>query len=288
MAGEMLFWREALQHGMNMFNTLTIAYFFVGNGVYTLLMGLSLFSAVAYNRRLAYRRPGDLRELGAMPPLTVIIPAYNEEHAILDAVHSALRADYPGLRVLVVDDGSSDATLSRLIKEFRLSRADFIYRPFLPTAPMLAFYANPDAPHLVVLSKRHAGKPDALNAGINFCRSPYFCTLDADCLIEPEALLRLMHPIVLSADNAVVSGGIIRILNGCRASGGQVQQVRLPKSWIENLQVVEYLRSFLFGRAGWNLMAGTVIVSGAMGVFQRQAVLEAGGFSAATVAEDME
>jgi len=284
----MAFWQEALQHGMNTFNALTIAYFFVGNGVYTFLMGLSLVSAVAYNRRLAYRGPGELRELGAALPLTVIIPAHNEEESIVETVHSALRADYPDLRVLVVDDGSSDATLPRLIQEFKLSRTDLIYRSFLPTAPVLGFYANPDAPELLVISKRHGGKPDALNAGINFCRAPYFCTLDADSLIESDALLRLMRPIVLSAGNTVVSGGIIRIRNGCEVTRGQVRQVRRPRSWIENLQVVEYLRSFLFGRAGWNLMAGTLIVSGAMAVFHRETVLDAGGFSSATVAEDME
>lgn len=284
----MVFWQEALQHGMNMFNALTIAYFFAGNGIYTFLMGLSLVSALAYNRRLSYRGPGELRDLGATPPLTVIIPAYDEENSILETVHSALRADYPGLRVLVVDDGSSDAMLSRLIHEFKLSKADLIYRAFLPTAPVLGFYTNPDAPQLLVLSKRHAGKPDALNAGINFCRTPYFCTLDADSLIEPDALLRLMRPIVFSRGDTVVSGGIIRILNGCQTSGGQVRQVHLPRSWLENLQVVEYLRSFLFGRAGWNLMAGTLIVSGAMAAFHRETVLDAGGFSSATVAEDME
>ncbi len=273
---------------MNMFNALTIAYFFAGNGIYTFLMGLSLASAISYNRRLAYRGPGELRDLGAALPLTVIIPACNEEDSILETVRSALRSDYPGLRVLVVDDGSSDATLSRLILEFKLSRADFIYRPFLPTAPAAAFYASPDRPQLVVLSKRHGGKPDALNAGINFCRTPYFCTLDADCLIEPDALLRLMRPVVLSPGNTVVSGGIIRILNGCSVSDGQVSQVSLPKSWIENLQVVEYLRSFLFGRAGWDLVAGTLIVSGAMAVYHRETILKAGGFSSATVAEDME
>ncbi len=271
-----------------MFNALTIAYFFAGNGIYTFLMGLSLLSAISYNRRLAYRGFSELRDPGAAPPLTIIIPAYNEEGAVLETVHSALLADYPGLRVLVVDDGSSDGTLARLIDEFKLSRSDFIYRPFLSTAPAAGLYTSPGTPQLQVLSKRHGGKSDALNAGINFCRTPYFCTLDADSLIEPDALLRLMRPAVLSPAKIVVSGGIIRILNGCRVSGGRISQIHLPRSWIENLQVVEYLRSFLYGRAGWDLIAGTLIVSGAMAVFHRETVLQVGGFRSETVAEDME
>jgi len=132
------------------------------------------------------------------------------------------------------------------------------------------------------------GKPDALNAGINLCRSPYFCTLDADCLLERDALLRLMDPILNSPVETVVSGGIVRILNGCDTKNGRVVRVRLPRTWLERFQVVEYLRSFLFGRTGWHLLGGTLIVSGAFAVFQRAIVIEAGGFYHDTMTEDMD
>lgn len=282
------FWQGLAQHALILFNWLTIAYFFAGNGVYTLLMVVSLAYAVVYNRRLSYHGLQELRESGATPPVTVIIPARDEEDSILGAVHSVLQADYPDVRVVIVDDGSQDATLGRLVRELHLSPMDLIYRNFLSTRPVNAFYCNPDLPSLVVLSKEHGGKADALNAGINFCRTPYFCTLDADCILEPDAMLRLMRPVVRSPENMVVSGGIIRIRNGCKSARGRVQEVRLPSSWLERLQVVEYLRGFLFGRAGWDLLKGTLIVSGAMAMFDRQAVVEAGGFSKATVGEDME
>lgn len=283
-----VFWQELAQHVLNLFNVLTIAYFFAGNGVYTLLMVVSLAYAFVYNRRLSYHGLQELRESGVTPPVTVIIPAHDEEDSILGAVRSVLQADYPDVRILIVDDGSQDSTLARLVREFHLLPMDLIYRNFLSTQPVKAFYCNPDFPGLVALSKEHGGKADALNAGINFCRTPYFCTLDADCLLEPDAMLRLMRPVVRSPENMVVSGGIIRIRNGCKTARGRVQEVRLPSSWLERLQVVEYLRSFLFGRAGWDLMKGTLIVSGALALFDRQAVLDAGGFSGTTVGEDME
>ncbi|MGH9469766.1 MAG: glycosyltransferase family 2 protein [Terriglobia bacterium] len=287
-AGLMHDWRVMAEEAMNALNVLIIAYFFVGNGVYTVLMLVSIGTAFIYSRRRAYQDLAEVRNSGATPPVTIIIPAFNEEQSILETVRSALHADYPGLQVLVVDDGSSDGTLEELTRAFNLAATDRIYRAFLPTRPVRAFHASAGDPRLMVLSKEHGGKADALNAGINFCRTPYFCTLDADCLLEPDALLRLMRPVIRSPQNIIVSGGIIRIRNGCKVADGRIQEVRLPRGWLERVQVVEYLRTFLYDRAGWDFMGGTLIVSGAMAVFYREAVVQAGGFSTATVTEDME
>src|SRR5205814_3141295 len=143
---------------------------------------------------------------------------------------------------------------ARLVDAFRLVKMDLIYRSRMATRPLQGFYANPRIPNLLVISKENGGKPDALNVGINMCRTPYFCTLDADCILERDALLRLMRPIIRSPINTVASGGIVRILNGCEVKGDQVVNVGLPQGRIERFQVVEYLRSFLFGRAGWDLL----------------------------------
>ncbi len=273
---------------MNMFNVVIVAYFFVANGVYTLLMGLSLVWVWLHNRRLTYQGLEMLRESVVTPPSTIIVPAWNEQEIIVDSVRSVLKTEYPSLEVTVVDDGSTDATLERLITAFRLVKMDLIYRPRLPTHPIRGFYINPRIPNLLVISKENGGKPDALNAGINMCRTPYFCTLDADCILERDALLRLMQPIVRSPMNTVASGGIVRILNGCEVKDGQVVKIGLPETRLERFQVVEYLRSFLFGRTGWDLVDGTLIVSGAFAVFHRESVIEAGGFGQDTVTEDMD
>jgi cellulose synthase/poly-beta-1,6-N-acetylglucosamine synthase-like glycosyltransferase len=270
------------------FNLIVLSYFFLGNGIYTILMLLSLRATWVHMRRMSYQGLDALRHSPLTPPVTIVIPAWNEQDVIVCAVRSALQVDYPDVQVIVVDDGSTDMTLDQLVQNFALIKTDGTYHPSLPTAPIRTFYINPRIPKLLVVSKVRGGKPDALNTGINLCRSPYFCNLDADCLLESDALLRLMAPVVNSAEGTVVSGGIVRVLNGCQAQGGRVFRVGLPRTLLERFQVVEYLRSFLFGRTGWHLLGGTLIVSGAFAVFHRATIIDAGGFCNDTVTEDMD
>jgi cellulose synthase/poly-beta-1,6-N-acetylglucosamine synthase-like glycosyltransferase len=216
------------------------------------------------------------------------MPAWNEQEVIVDAVRGVLGVDYPGIQVCVVDDGSSDETLERLIAAFELAPVNLITRHRLPTGPVRALYVNSRFPQLLVLTKENGGKSDALNAGLNTVRTPYFCTLDADCILERDAILRLMRRVVSESVNIAASGGTVRVLNGCAVHEGQVARVNLPRTTLERFQVVEYLRSFLFGRTGWSRMGGTVIISGAFALFHRETVIEAGGFSSDTVTEDME
>ena len=277
-----------LRYGVTAFNLVVLSYFFLGNGIYTFLMLLSLRATWVHMRQMACRGLDALRRSPLTPAVTIIIPAWNEQGVIVNTVDSALQADYPRFQVIVVDDGSTDLTLDRLVHHYDLAETNRACHPAIPTAPFRAYYANPQIPNLLVVSKVRGGKPDALNAGINLCQSPYFCNLDADCLLERDALLRLMDPIVNSAVETVVSGGIVRILNGCETKDGRVLKVGLPPTWLERFQVVEYLRSFLFGRTGWHLLGGTLIVSGAFAIFHRATVIEAGGFCRDTVTEDMD
>lgn len=281
-------WRQIFYHSMNMFNVVIVAYFFLANGTYTLLMLLSLGYTWIHARRLAYQGLDEIRESVVTPPATIVIPAWNEQEIVVNSVRSILKTDYPGLEVFVVDDGSTDETLERLVEAFDLVKMDLIYRPRMATHAVKGFYANPGIPNLLVISKENGGKPDALNVALSMCRTPYFCTVDADCILERDALLRLMRPIIRSPINTVVSGGIVRILNGCEVRDGQVVRVGLPRTLLERFQVVEYLRSFLFGRTGWDAVGGTLIVSGAFAVFHRESVIESGGFGQDTVTEDMD
>jgi cellulose synthase/poly-beta-1,6-N-acetylglucosamine synthase-like glycosyltransferase len=281
-------WKLLLTHSLTVFNILFACYFVAGNGMYMLLMLLSLLSVWLNNRRRAYENLDYLRQSPVTPPVTIIIPAWNEEGIIIETVRATLKTDYPALEIVVVDDGSTDSTLGGLIEAFGLSRTDAIYRPHRPTRRVKAIYLSPLSPRLLVIHKERGGKSDALNAGINLCRTPYFCTLDADCVLERDALLRLMRPIIRSRSNTVASGGIVRILNGCEVRGGHVAKVGLPANRLQRFQVVEYLRAFLFGRTGWDVLRGTMIMSGAFTVFHRETVMEAGGFSVDTVTEDME
>ena len=271
-----------------LFNVLLAVYFVVGNGGYTVLMLTSLATVWIHKRRHTYEALHQLRESPVTPPVTIIMPAWNEQETIVEAVRSALHTDYPGIQVSVVDDGSSDDTLERLITAFELTPANLIVRPVLDTHPLRGLYRSSAVPNLLVISKENGGKPDALNAGLNTCRTPYFCTLDADCILERDAILRLARVIVSSPTHIAASGGMVRPLNGCTVVSGKVTKVNLPHTGLERFQVIEYLRTFLFGRTGWSRLAGTLIISGAFALFHRETVVEAGGFNQETVTEDME
>jgi cellulose synthase/poly-beta-1,6-N-acetylglucosamine synthase-like glycosyltransferase len=281
-------WRIIAEQALHVLNIVLAGYFIAGNGTYTLFMLVSLGSVWVRSQNVGCEGPHPLLEAPVTPPVTIIIPAFNEEEIIVESLRSTLKAEYPGLEVLVVDDGSTDATLERLIAAFDLVQVDLIDRQVLPTQPIRGFYLGRGITNLTIISKQHGGKPDALNSGLNLCRTPYFCTLDADCILERDALFRLMRPVLASPVNTAVSGGVVRVLNGCEVEDGQVARVELPRRVLERFQVVEYLRSFFFGRTGWDLVGGTLIVSGAFALFHRQTVVEAAGFSTDTVTEDAE
>lgn len=265
-----------------------IAYFVAANLAYTCLMVLSLYS-VSLHAKYAARKPySELADSPVTPPVAIVIAAYNEENTILDTVLCVLGLNYREKEVIVVDDGSTDHTLAQLIERFSLKKMDFIYREELKTAEPVAFYHNPNVPQLLVISSEHRGKPHALNTGVNMARSPYFCTVDADCIIEKDALLRLMAPVLNAKEKIIVSGGIVRIANGCTLKDGRLEKIDLPKSWLELCQVVEYIRTFMFGRPGWNMLNATFIASGAFCVLHRATVVGSGGFRDDTVTEDID
>ena len=269
-------------------STVILVYFIVTNVMYTVLMAISLYTVILHGRYSASWRHAFLADSPATPPVALIVPAFNEERAIVDTVLSLINLEYPEKEIIVIDDGSTDGTARRLIERFELEPMDLMYRETVPAKHPTAFYYNPRQPGLLLVSKPNGGKPDAINVGINMARSPYFCTVDADSIIEHDALLRLMTPVVRSKVQTVVSGGVVRIANGCRLENGRVVELELPKTWLERCQVVEYTRTFLFGRPGWNLLNATFICSGAFCMFHRETVLLAGGFSVDTVTEDID
>ena len=223
-----------------------------------------------------------------VPPISILLPGYNEEAGIVESIHSLLSLRYPEFEVLVINDGSSDATLDRLRDAFELAPIHKALRESIPTAPVHGCYVARHHPELIVIDKENGGKADALNAGLNAARYPYVCAVDADAILEPDALLRVAKPILDDPELVAATGGIVRIVNGCRVEHGQVVEVALPSSRLATLQVVEYFRAFLVGRMGWSRIGSLLIISGAFGLFRRSVVEAVGGWSTETVGEDVE
>ncbi|HEX8257137.1 MAG TPA: glycosyltransferase family 2 protein [Allosphingosinicella sp.] len=222
------------------------------------------------------------------PAIAVLAPAYNEEVTIIESVNSLLSLQYPDFEVIVINDGSRDTTLQRMIEEYGLAPVRRFHDNAVSHRPIRGLYATPRLPRLIVVDKENGGKSDALNAGINVARAPIFCSIDADSLLEPDALLRAVRPFIEDPDRTVAVGGTIRIANGSRIDAGRVTAIRLPRNFLALVQVVEYLRAFLMARLALGRMQALTVISGAFGLFRRQPAVEVGGYSHGTVGEDME
>lgn len=269
------------------FNYLVLVYFVLLNAVYFVTSIFAFRGLRKYSRRLKSLDIEDLLTSAGAPPITLVVPAFNEEATCVESTESLLTLKYPEYEILIVNDGSEDNTLMRLTEAFDLALAPRTPTAEIPTARVRGIYHSRRYPNLWVIDKENGGKSDSLNAGLDFCRTPLFCAMDADSLIEREALMRIARPF-LEDDSTVAAGGIIRIVNGCTVRHGMVTDIRLPKNILAQFQVLEYLRAFLSGRMGWDALGATFIISGAFGLFRRSIVVEAGGFATDTVGEDVE
>ena len=269
------------------FNWVILFYFLGVNGFYLLLFGCASFEMRRH--LLATREERRWRALGSgvAPTLTMIAPAHNEGATVAESVRALLTLRYPNLEVVLVNDGSTDETLAVLKREFELVQVHPIYRRQIEHAEVTGLYRSAVKPNLVVVDKVNGGKADALNAGLNVASGELVCAIDADTLIEPDALLRMARPF-LDGRDVVAVGGTVRVANGSEVKAGRIQAVRAPRQALAGIQAVEYLRAFLFGRLGWNRLGGNLIISGAFGLFRREPVIAVGGYLHDTVGEDME
>jgi cellulose synthase/poly-beta-1,6-N-acetylglucosamine synthase-like glycosyltransferase len=264
-----------------------ILLFFVGiNGGYLFQNLLALRGIRAYVQRWG----GEARpwiHTGFEPPISVLVPVHDEEATVATSVRSFLQLEYPEFEVLVINDGSRDRTLEVLKTEFDLRPFPEAARDRVPTRPVRAVYRSARYPNLRVVDKENGRKADALNAGLNRASHPLALMVDGDSFLQRDSLLRVVQPF-LEDPATVACGGTVRIANGCRAEGGFLTEVALPRSMLAKFQIVEYMRAFLFGRMGWAPLNALCIISGAFGLFHRETVLAAGGLRADALGEDME
>ncbi|MCV3238646.1 glycosyltransferase family 2 protein [Mesorhizobium sp. ZC-5] len=280
-------WHQVLLHTSGIVAWIVIIFGLIQTFVYLLQL---VIAAYALSRRppvarssLLWHRYGDIA-----PPISLIVPAYNEQMNIVESVHSMLALEYPAYEVIVVNDGSKDETLQRLIDAFELVSFRRSFEETIKHEPIRGIYASPRSDRLFVVDKFNGGKADAQNAGINVCRAPIFCVIDGDSILEPDALLRAVQPFIEDPERVIAVGGTIRIANNSTIEGGRVKTVRLPTRVLPLFQVAEYLRAFLMARLAWSQVNTLMLVSGAFGVFRRREAVAVGGFTKGSMGEDLD
>lgn len=278
---------EIFATSLNYFNHVVIGYHLLMNAFNTVLLLVCLRIAIRYVRKKRGRIDHAALPTCAVPPLTLIKVAYCEAGSIVESIQSLLDLNYPDYELVVIHDGSKDDTLKKLVEAFELKCQDCIYRRILPTLGSIrGFYVNPQFPRLIVVDKDHSGKADSLNVGINVAHNPYFCAVDVDTLLERDALLHLVRPILQDPDRIVASSGIIRIANGCTVRNGQVVEVKLPVDALSMFQIVDQIRCMLFGQIGWTILHCLWGSFTSVSLCQKKAVLKVGGYDNRSVRPD--
>lgn len=269
------------------FNYFILFYVLCINFIYFIQLVLSAFSLSDYIRKIIYSDYKKYVASDNMIPISVLVPAYNEEETIVENIRSLLSLNYPEFEIVIINDGSKDSTLDKVISAYNLKKVNQPVRYHIKTKTVRGIYKNTDIPNLVVIDKENGGKADALNIGVNVSKYPVFAAIDADSILESDSLVRVIMPFIENRETIAV-GGIVRIANGSVIKNGVIKNVSLPGKNIAMFQIVEYLRAFLTGRVGWDAMGSLLIISGAFGAFRKAEVIKVGGYSVGTIGEDME
>lgn len=283
-----MMWHPGLVALFYWFERVIIYYVGAINTVYFLLMVIGFFALREYRSQTTPQERFALASSPLVPEVSIIVPAFNEAVTIVESVKALLNLRYPNYNVIVVNDGSRDQTLHLLVEHFQLYKSACRTEATLSTKPVRAVYQSRSPIQLIVVDKENGGKSDALNAGLNVAHAPLVAAVDSDSLLEPDALLNVVEPFLKDPDRVLACGGIIRVVNGCQVDHGNVVRIATPRRGIALFQTIEYLRAFLGGRVAFSFFNSLLLISGAFGIFNRKAVVEAGGFLTTTVGEDME
>jgi cellulose synthase/poly-beta-1,6-N-acetylglucosamine synthase-like glycosyltransferase len=270
-----------LANFIHFWEIIIVIYFLTYNTINFFLIIVAWKKVSYYLKTRHYSDLENINESFTAPSVALIIPAYNEEETITESIKSLTKLIYPKIEIIIVNDGSSDGTLQRLISDFSFILRDFGYTQKIATAKIRGLYStalNADNVKLTLVDKENGGKADALNAGINAAESEYVCCMDADSIMDPRALLQAMQPFLLEDQKVVACGGQVAIANGSEIENGTVKKVKLPKNPLAMFQVVEYMRSFTAGRTALSSLNSLLILSGVFAIFDRMTVLKVGGF----------
>ncbi len=258
---------------------------------YCILAILSYYAIKTYLNNKYFIPNNVVLKSNYLPGVSVVAPAYNEGPNVVYNVKSLLSLSYPKYQVVLVNDGSTDDTLQQLIDEFELVKVDFYYQEKIKTQPVRGHYKskNPLYSKLLVVDKENGkSKADASNAGINSTKYPLFLCTDVDCILKNDTIIKLAKPFIEAKKRVIATGAGIRISNSCEVKEGFLVKIHFPKGWYPRFQELEYVRAFLFGRMAWSQINGLLLVSGGLGMFDKEIAVAAGGYWHKSLGEDME
>jgi cellulose synthase/poly-beta-1,6-N-acetylglucosamine synthase-like glycosyltransferase len=282
---------NTIEQIINHFEIFT-AYYSVGYIIIYLILAALSYSAIStyYNSKYFLHKDVLIKSNHTLG-VSIIAPAFNEGVTIVYNVKSLLSQEYPKFEVIIINDGSTDDTLEKLINEFSLVKVDFFYQEKIKTQPVRAHYksTNPIYSKLLVVDKVNGkSKADASNAGINSARYGLFLCTDVDCILRKDTLAMLTKPFIENTTKVIATGAAIRISNSCEFKDGMLYRSHFPDNFFARFQELEYVRSFLFGRMAWSKTNCLLLVSGGLGMFDKATVIEVGGYWHASLGEDME
>lgn len=257
---------------------------------YILLAILSAYEMRFYKKKNSFVNYNTILSSPLSPSISIIAPAYNEQNTIVENIRSLVSLYYNDFEVIIVNDGSKDDSMQLMIDSFDLIKVEYAIDYKINCKEILGVYKSKNKAYnkLLVVDKKNGGKADALNAGINISMKDIIACIDVDCILESEALLKMVKPFLEEKTKVIATGGVIRIANNCEIEHGRITKIQLPDNWLARMQVLEYFRAFLVGRMAWSRLNGLLLVSGALGLFDRKIVIACGGYNHETVGEDME
>jgi hypothetical protein len=272
------------------FNNAVFYYALFVMSSYVVLALLSAVEMNGYMKKNSYVSYREILVSPLAPPVSILAPAYNEEATIVENIRSLLSLHYGNYEVVIINDGSKDSTFQKIFDFYQLERVDFAVDYQIPCNEIRGVYKSklPSFAKLTVVDKVNGGKSDALNAGINVSSKDLILCIDVDCIVQEDAILKLAKPYLEEKHKVIATGGVVRIANSCKVEDGKLVEVNMPRNIWPRFQVLEYIRAFLMGRMAWSRLNGLLIISGAMGLFDKKVVIEVGGYDDNTVGEDME
>lgn len=258
---------------------------------YLILIVLSILEIDRYNARNKVINYSSLLNSAFAPGISIIAPAYNESATVRNGVRTLLCLNYPKFEVIIVNDGSTDDTLQQLVDEYQMVEVDFAYDQKIITQPVKRIFKStiPAYAKLTVIDKINGkSKADASNAAINMASYPLFLCTDIDCILHQDTLLKMVKPFVEEKTRVIATGAVIRIANSCELENGYMKRIKVATGYLPLFQELEYIRAFLLGRMAWSRINGLMLVSGGLGLFDKEIVLKAGGYNHVSFGEDME